>query len=364
MAHDHHHHHHGHPHVPGDPGELRANKPLFWAFLINLAFLLIEVAGGLLSGSMALLADAGHMLSDVLALGTAVWISRAMMKPATRKRTYGYGRLEVLSGFVNGIVLWGVVVFIVIEAVHRLRTPQPIDGPLMLAVAVAGLLANLLSVWILFAHRDRDLNLRSAFLHLAADAAGSIGAILAGVAILWGGWYWMDTAASVLIGLLIFISSIDLVRDSTNILLESTPPDVDLGEVRASLLELEVVVDVHDLHAWRIGSGQPMLTAHLIPRDGCDSEEVLSAAQLVIVSRYGIDHTTFQRKNAPAPTCTPSTRRVFVRGQGYASVRKTLVSVAIPRSFGIAQAHNRVPAPRAACSGDATGAAKEKCVDT
>lgn len=299
MGHDH--HHHGHPHLPGEPGSDRARKPLFWAFIINLAFLFVEVVGGLLSGSVALLADAGHMLSDVLALGTAVWISFAMTRPATRKRTFGYGRLEVLSGFVNGLVLWVVVVYIVIEAIHRLNQPQQIDGVLMMWVAVAGLLANLGSVWLLFSHRDHDLNLRSAFLHLAADAAGSIGAILAGAAILWGGWLWMDAAASLVIGALIFYSSIGLVRDATNILLESTPPHVDLGEVRERLLELEIVTDVHDLHAWRIGSGEPMLTAHLIPSDGCDNQDVLTTAHDLVVSAFGIDHTTFQIEKRPCP---------------------------------------------------------------
>ncbi|MBD3167039.1 cation diffusion facilitator family transporter [bacterium] len=280
-------------------------RALFAAFLINLVFLIAEVIGGIISGSMALLADAGHMLSDVVALGIAVWVARAMKRPPSSRRSYGYGRLEVLSGFVNGLILWGIVIFIAVEAVRRLMTPQHVEAGVMLPIAVAGLVANVASAALLFRGRREDLNMRQAFLHLSADAAGSIGAILASLALLYGIGMWVDTAASLLIGALIAWSSWGMVKDSGHILLEGTPVGVDLEDIRRTLESLPGIEDVHDLHAWSIGSGEPIMTAHLVPADGYTLDEILQQSHETLRTRYNIQHTTFQVESGPCPELHP-----------------------------------------------------------
>ena len=269
-------------------------RALVWALWLNAAFLIIEVIGGWVSGSLSLLADAGHMLSDVAALGVALWSSYAMLRPPSSKRTYGYGRIEVLSGLLNGLVLWGVVGFIVYEALQRFSHPQSVDVRVMLPVAIAGLLANLGSAWVLHAHQHDDLNVKAAFLHLVADAAGSVSAILAGVAIWFGGWYIADVIASIAISLLILVSTWTLLKSAFHILLEGAPPHIDLLELRNDLNSLDEVESCHDLHVWLIGSGETMLTAHLVPRNGCDPESTLHAAQHLLLDKFGISHSTLQ----------------------------------------------------------------------
>lgn len=265
-----------------------------WALWLNAAFLIIEVLGGWISGSLSLLADAGHMLSDVAALGVAFWCSFAVLRPPSSKRTYGYGRIEVLSGFINGLVLWGVVGFIIFEALQRFSHPQVVNVKVMLPIAIAGLLANLGSAWVLHAHQHEDLNVKAAFLHLVADAAGSVSAILAGVAIWIGGWYVVDAIASIAISLLILVGTWTLLKNAVHILLEGTPPHVDLQELRNDLNGLVEVESCHDLHVWLIGSGETMLTAHLLPSTQCEPESTLSAARLLLKDKYGITHSTLQ----------------------------------------------------------------------
>lgn len=280
-------------------GSAASRRALTWAFLINLVFLILEVIGGLVSGSLALLADAGHMLSDVAALAVALWVAHIVRKRATSAHSYGYGRIEVLSGFVNGLVLWAISLFIGVEAYQRFLDPPEVDVAVMLPVAFAGLLANVGSAWVLWAHRGGDLNLRAAFLHLAADAAGSIGAILAGIGIWLRGWAWVDPLASVLIGVLIVISSWGIVRDSLHILLEGTPSHIDLDDVHGALLSLPDVHGCHDLHIWAVGSREPMLTAHLEVEAGAQRTRVLQEAAAMIRERFRIKHTTLQIEGEP-----------------------------------------------------------------
>jgi cobalt-zinc-cadmium efflux system protein len=296
MHHNHSHHTDETSHVPNTEKRRRA---LVWAFWLNAAFLIIEVMGGWISGSLALMADAGHMLSDVAALGVALWASYAMLKPPTAKRTYGYGRIEVLSGLLNGLVLWVVVGFIVFEALQRLSHPQTVNVGIMLPVAIAGLLANIASAWFLHAHQHDDLNVKAAFLHLVADAAGSVSAILAGAAIILGGWYVADVIASVIISVLILFSTWSLLKNAIHILLEGTPPQIDLQSLRDDLNTLTEVESCHDLHVWLIGSGEPMLTAHLLPAKGCEPESTLSAAQHLLKDKYGLTHSTLQIEPKP-----------------------------------------------------------------
>ncbi|NQV40991.1 MAG: cation transporter [Candidatus Marinimicrobia bacterium] len=230
---------------------------------------------------------------DVVALGAAVWISKAMHSPATKSKTFGYGRLEVILGFINAIILWGVVAWIVVEAVGRFIEPEHVSREVMLPVAVAGLLANIVSAWILFSERDSDLNNKQAYLHLMSDAAGSVGAGIAGIALLIGGWFWLDTLVSIIIGLFILYGSISIVRQSFHILLEGTPQNVDCDDIRKTLMEHDKIHDVHDIHAWMIGSNELMLTAHILPSPHFTYHDVLYVAKWVAKENYGIEHVTF-----------------------------------------------------------------------
>ena len=192
-----------------------------------------------------------------------------------------------------------VVGFIVFEALQRLTHPQAVNVQIMLPVAIAGLLANLASAWVLHAHRHDDLNVKAAFLHLVADAAGSVSAILAGVAILIGGWYLADAVASVIISVLILLSTRTLLKNAIHILLEGAPPHIDLQELRSGLNGLTEVESCHDLHVWLIGSGEPMLTAHLLPANGCNPDSTLYAAQDLLKDKYRIAHSTLQIEPKP-----------------------------------------------------------------
>ncbi|HEX05153.1 MAG TPA: cation transporter, partial [Bacteroidetes bacterium] len=228
-----------------------------------------------------------------------LWVGYIIRKRADAVHSYGYGRVEVLSGLLNGLMLWVISIWIAVEAWHRLQDPQEINVALMLPVAVAGLLANAGSAWMIFAHRSNDLNMRAAFLHLTADAAGSIGAILAGIGILWKGWDWIDPAASVLIGVLIVVSSWSLIKESVHILLEGTPTDVDLDTIRQDLIQLDGVNDCHDLHSWSVGSQEAMLSAHLLRDAGCSTSPILDAAKGLLSEKYGIRHSTLQIEDVP-----------------------------------------------------------------
>ncbi len=292
---------HGHDHGGHDHGhDLRAmsHKRLWWALVINLVFLIIEVIGGILTNSLALLADAGHMLTDVGALGLAIFVAHMARRPATPGRTFGLLRAEVLGAFVNGATLVLIVGFIFYEAWKRLGHVQKIDGPFMLIVAALGLLANIGSALILAEGRKENVNVRGAFLHMVADALGSIGAIIAGVVIWTTGWFPIDSIASVVIGLLILWSSWGFLKQTMNILLEATPENIDYLEVKKSLEDMEHIDAVHDLHIWTITSGMPVLSAHISLSSCCSGtshwQDCLGNAQTLLKERFGIEHTTLQ----------------------------------------------------------------------
>ena len=291
-------------HEPGENNghdhDLRAlsSRRLWWALGINLVFLGVEIVGGILTHSLALLADAGHMLTDVAALALAIFMARLARSPATPGRTFGLLRAEVLGAFVNGATLVLIVGLILRAAWMRLGAPVPIAGPAMLAVAVAGLLANLASARILAGSRQENLNVEGAFRHMMADALGSVGAIVAAAVISSVGWYPIDAIASVAIGLLILWSSWGLLRQTINILLEATPKNVDYDEVKKALEALEHIERVHDLHIWTITSGAPVLSAHISLAACCAGsdhwQQCLQSAQDLLRDRFGIDHSTLQ----------------------------------------------------------------------
>ena len=253
-----------------------------------------EVIGGLLTNSLALLADAGHMLSDAGALTLslfAIWIAQ---KPATSGHTYGYYRSEILAALVNGATLVAISAYIFFEAVQRLGDPPEVQGALMMSVATGGLLINVIGLVILNSGRNDSLNVRGAWLHVLTDALGSVGAIVAGILIWVLGWNWVDPAASVLIGLLVLYSAWGLLKETVNVLLEGAPGHIDVDAVRNRILACAGVDDVHDLHVWTITSGMPALSAHVVVRNERFSQETLSRVRGCLHEDFGIDHVTIQ----------------------------------------------------------------------
>jgi cobalt-zinc-cadmium efflux system protein len=277
-------------------------RRLGWALAITTTFMALEVIGGLVSGSLALLADAGHMLTDAGALALAWLAARLAMRPANPRRSYGYHRAQVLAAFVNAIALFGIAAWIVIEAVQRLRTPQPVEGLTMLGVAFAGACANVGVFLVLRERSAENLNVAAARLHVLGDLLGSAGAILAALIILATGWTPADPILSVLVALLILRSAWQLLGKSTRILMEGTPEGVDPDELRRSLLQsLQGVRDVHDVHCWSLTTGQTMLTLHLALDRGTDADGVLRDAKRVLADRFDITHSALQLEQAACP---------------------------------------------------------------
>lgn len=257
-------------------------------------YMVAEIIGGLWTGSLALLADAGHMFSDVASLALSLFAAWVSERPPTSRRTYGFYRTEILAAMVNGATLVAIAVYILFEAYHRFRDPREVIGPAMMAIAVGGLAVNLLGLWLLSAGRDDNLNVRGAWLHVLTDALGSVGAIAAG-ALIWGfGWQWADPLASVLIAILVIYSSWRLLAEAVAVLMESAPHGIDVDEVRAAMGAAPGVVDVHDLHVWSITSGLDSLSAHVVIEEGHSHSELLTALRAMLDERFGIDHVTIQ----------------------------------------------------------------------
>ncbi len=264
------------------------------AALLLAAFVTIaEGVGGWFSHSLALLADAGHMLADVGALGLAVFVARVAQRPATPERSYGLLRLEILAALVNGAALVAIAVGIGFEALRRLESPIDVHGGLLLGVAVVGLAANVVGVLILHHGHDHSLNQRGAYLHMLSDLLGSVGAVLAGLIVLTTGWHLADPIISLAIGLLILNGAWRLVRESADILLESTPAHIALGTVHDALAGLPGVSSVHDLHVWTLTSGVVAMSGHLVVRNPGDNQRILEDAQERLRS-LGIHHVTVQ----------------------------------------------------------------------
>ncbi len=271
-----------------------SQRALAVAFAISASFLIAEVVGGILTNSLALLADAGHMLSDVAALGLsmfAIWIA---MRPPTATRTYGFHRVEILAALANGSTLVLIALYIFWEAGHRFQEPPDVHSLPMLGVAAAGLGANLACGAILYSHRTESLNVRGAFLHVLGDVLGSLGAIAAAVIMLTTGWLLADPMISVFIGGLILISAWRLLRESLMVLLEAVPAHVDVRELEGALKGVPGVEGVHDLHVWTVTSGFVALSCHCELDGDRDTHEVLTDLCGLIHARYGIQHVTIQ----------------------------------------------------------------------
>jgi cobalt-zinc-cadmium efflux system protein len=270
-------------------------RRVFLAMLLTGSFMVAEAIGGIVSGSLALLADAGHMLTDAASLALAWAAFRIARRPHDARRTYGYHRFQVLAAFVNGVALIAIVGWIAIEAVRRLLEPVEVLGGLMLTIAVLGLLVNIAAFAILHGGDRENLNLQGAALHVLGDLLGSIAAIVAAIVILWTGWMPIDPLLSILVALLILRSAWFLVRRSAHILLEGTPDWLDIEELRAELTAaVPEVQEVHHVHAWLLTSERPLMTMHARVREGANHHEVLIAIGRFLDDRFGIGHATVQ----------------------------------------------------------------------
>ncbi|HET6981591.1 MAG TPA: cation diffusion facilitator family transporter [Myxococcaceae bacterium] len=264
------------------------------ALILTIVIAVVEAVGGWLTGSLALLSDAGHMWTDVSALGLALLASWWAGRPANRKRTYGYVRLEILSALVNGVMLLAITIFIVVEAVARLKAPTHVDLGPMAVIATIGLVANLLAMG--FLHSGHSLNTRSAFLHVLGDALSSVGVLAAAGVMALTGWKWVDPLISIGISAVVVVGGWRLLREAVDVLLETVPPHVDVDGVAKALEAIPRVVAVHDLHIWTVGSGMVALSAHLVVDEpsACENDTILVAAKRALVERFGIDHSTLQ----------------------------------------------------------------------
>jgi cobalt-zinc-cadmium efflux system protein len=272
----------------------RNRRRLSVVLLLTAAYMIVEALGGWWTGSLALLADAGHMLADVAALALALLAVWFGARPATARKTFGYYRLEILAALTNGVALVVIALFIFYEAYLRWSTPPEVRSGAMMLIASGGLVANLSCAWLLHADHEEDLNMHGAWLHMMGDVLGSIGALIAGALMALYGWYIADPAFSIVISLLIVWSSWRLIRESTNILLEGTPAHINLAAVEDAILETEGVADVHDLHIWTITSGREALSAHVIHAETISQPELLKELRAKLHDRFGVDHLTIQ----------------------------------------------------------------------
>lgn len=304
-GHGHHHHGHGHGHSHAHGGSYGAQhrKRLAIVLVLVTVYMVAEVIGGILTNSLALLADAGHMLSDAVALGLslfAIWIAQ---KPPTPRHTYGYYRTEILAALVNGATLVAISIYIFYEAFRRLVEPPEVQGPLMMGIATGGLLVNLIGLWVLNAGRHESLNVRGAYLHVLTDALGSVGAMTAGGLIWAFGWYWADPVASVAIGVLVLYSSWSLLRETVSVLMEGAPGHIDVDEVRRAIRALPGVQAVHDLHVWTITSGLVALSGHVVVGEDHFGQSTLARVRSLLEDRFGIDHSTIQLEVEACGAC-------------------------------------------------------------
>ena len=294
-GHDHHGHDHGHHHHGRGSSEAR----LSWALGITAVFMAVEAIGGFIAGSLALLADATHMLTDAASLVLALMALRVAKRPADDVYSYGHHRYEVLAAFVNGLALLALSAWIVVEAVHRLLAPQAVQGKVMLLVAGLGLAANLAGFLVLRGSHDHGLNMRSAVLHVFSDLLGSAAAMVAAGVILYSGWTPIDPLLSILVSVLILLGGWRITRQSAHILLEGVPPGFDVAEVGADVSHhVPGVSGVHHVHVWSLTDAKPMMTLHAVLEEGADRDAALPAIQARLRERFGVAHATVQIERA------------------------------------------------------------------
>ncbi|MCQ6558411.1 cation diffusion facilitator family transporter [Paenibacillus mendelii] len=289
-GHKHNHHGHSHSHAPDNKAGLTI------ALVITSVIMLLEFFGGLVTNSLALLSDSGHMLSDVGALALSLVAMGLASRPPSPHKSYGYYRFEILAALFNGVTLFIISAFIIREAYERFIEPPTVASGSMMIIAAIGLLANIISAWFLMKKSDvkDNINVRSAYLHVIGDALGSVGAIIAGLLMLVFEWYIADPIISVVVSLLILKSAWGIMKSAVHILMEGTPPTIDSGRVEESLLQIDGVMEVHDLHIWTVSSGLDSLTCHIVIEDDADSQIILQQAIQQIEQKFRILHATIQ----------------------------------------------------------------------
>ncbi|ANC31779.1 cation diffusion facilitator family transporter [Isoptericola dokdonensis] len=288
---------HGHAHDHAPTGGAHRGR-LAVALGITLTVVVAQLVGSLVTGSLALLVDTAHLLVDASGLALALSAAHLSLRPPTPRRTWGLRRAEVLAALAQAALLLGVGVFVLVEAVRRLSTPPEIPGVELLVFGAVGLVGNLAALAVLASRRDASLNLRAAFLEVLNDALGSVAVVVAAVVVLTTGFQGADTIAALLIGALILPRALRLLRDAAAVLLESTPPGLDLDDVRAHLLRVQHVREIHDVHASLIATGLPQLSAHVVVESGCFTDghagRILDELQECVAEHFGVEHTTFQ----------------------------------------------------------------------
>ncbi|MCX5054342.1 MULTISPECIES: cation diffusion facilitator family transporter [unclassified Streptomyces] len=294
-----HDHGHGHGHAPPTGTAAAAYRGrLRVALSITLGVMVVEIVGGLLADSLALIADAAHMATDALGLGMALFAIHFANRPPTGNRTFGYARAEILAALANCLLLLGVGGYVLYEAIQRFVTPADTEGGLTIVFGLIGLVANMISLTLLVRGQSESLNVRGAFLEVAADALGSLAVIISALVILATGWQTADPIASLVIGLMIVPRTFKLLRETLDVLLEAAPRGVDMADVRTHILALDGVEDVHDLHAWTITSGMPVLSAHVVVHSDVLSaighEKMLHELQGCLGDHFDVAHCTFQ----------------------------------------------------------------------
>jgi|SRR5262245_6458013 len=299
------HHHHPEPedhssgskqphiHIP-DTNRKTSQRLILSVLVLTFACMIAEAAGGYFSNSLALLSDAGHMLTDVAALALSLFAVRFASRPATPRKTYGFYRLEILAALANGVTLIVLSLLICYEAYHRFLQPEAVKGSTLLLISTLGLIVNLVSAYLLSKAHLGSLNVRGALLHVLGDLLGSFAAIAAGVLIIWRGWIWADPLFSVIISFLIIFSSWRLVADAVNILLEATPSHINAAAVEQAIRKVDGVQDVHDLHIWTITSDRHALTAHVVVNDARNSYRVLRELREMLAEQFALTHSTIQ----------------------------------------------------------------------
>ncbi|MCM3164320.1 MULTISPECIES: cation diffusion facilitator family transporter [Bacillaceae] len=288
-SHSHGHGHHGHHHHTSNKTALK------WSFLIITTYMIVEVIGGIMTNSLALLSDAGHMLSDAAALGLSFLAITFGEKGASLSKTFGYKRFEILAAFINGITLLLISLYIFWEAYQRILNPPEVVSMGMLIVSSIGLVVNIVAAFILMkGDKDENLNVRSAFLHVLGDMLGSVGAIVAALLIMFFGWNLADPIASIIVAVLIIISGWRVTKDAFHILMEGVPANINVDKVKDTLLKMEEVNDIHDLHIWSITSDFPTLSCHLVVGPGISHQELLVKAKQILHDQFHLHHTTIQ----------------------------------------------------------------------
>ena len=288
-------------HAHRETAASRSRGALIAALSLTGGYMLVELVGAYIPGSLALFADAAHMLTDVGGLGLALFAIWIASRPPTPAKTYGYYRAEILAALLNALVLLVVATAILIEAWERLMHPRPVLGGPMLAIGAAGLVVNLVGAWLLHRDAEHSLNVRAAYLEVLSDAVSSLGVLVAAGVVLATGWTPADALVSVGIALFIVPRTWGLLRQAVNVLLEGVPAHLDLSAIEEAMIQVAGVLRVHDLHVWTLTSGREAMSAHVVVRDVRETERLLEALHAVLHARFGIDHTTIQLETEPTP---------------------------------------------------------------